>query len=159
MEINQTKFLNFIDAIKKDYGINFTVRKRYSRAGFSRIMCGLDFDVKVTVSDLVKLTRLVHSLGRKENVNGVLHDLGENEISLIAGALHRTFTTGTVSEPVKKTGINTDELWGKTGTVLTGTNFHASYGIFIGGNHSTGIVALMPEGNGKNCAAMAVRFL
>ena len=51
------------------------------------------------------------------------------------------------------------ELWGKTATVIDGTNVPKSYGLFIGGCGDKGIVALVRKGNGNLAGRWARRLL
>jgi len=157
-EIDQKNFMNFLHRLSRDYGISFEMKENYDSAGFSKILCGLDFEIKITVSDLVTLTQLFQKLADNRISGGILKKIGREEAVIISEALHRTFLHGTA----KPETTGTDKLagiWGKTGTVMTGTNYHSSYGIFIGGNGSTGIVSILPESNGKNCAKFSLSIL
>jgi len=50
-------------------------------------------------------------------------------------------------------------LFGKTSTVLEGTNRAVSYGIFMGARGDEGIVAVLRNGSGHDAARAAIRLL
>jgi len=48
-----------------------------------------------------------------------------------------------------------ENAWGKTATVIDGTNLPVSYGMFIGGSGRTGVVVVLRKGNGHLAARWA----
>jgi len=90
------------------------------------------------------------------------------ERDLIVTGLRGVLEKGTASGEIKPYGARINYLpllekrisdagkrerrWGKTSTVVAGTNSKHSYGIFIGGDDERGIVVLLRKGNGHLAA-------
>ncbi len=156
-EIDQRNFLRFLSRLEEQHGIAFEIDRGYDRAGFAKVLCGLDFEVKVKVRSLVKLACLVNDL-ISGKATGVFNGLGQEEIDTIKTALHSTFISGTASLGLKE-DLRGRAVWGKTGTVMTGTNRHLSYGIFMGGYEDIVMVAIMPRSHGEVCAQNSYRIM
>ena len=58
-----------------------------------------------------------------------------------------------------ETYYRTLRIWGKTGTVISGTNSHCGYGIFIGGSGRNGIVSILRKGSGTLAAGYSAKIL
>ncbi len=156
-EIDQRAFFRFLKRLEEHYEIAFEVSRGYDRAGFAKLLCGLDFEVKVRVQSLVRLTVLLKnlSLGKAE---GFLKGLGGDDMDKIMTALRHTFISGTASLELQK-DLPGERFWGKTGTVMTGTNQHISYGIFMGGYEDLSMVSIMPRSHGEVCARNSLRVM
>ncbi len=75
--------------------------------------------------------------------------------------LHETFQIGTASKfPfLLAQEKNPKSLWGKTSTIVYGSNEPLSYGIFMGGDDRYGIILLYRKGNGNKAAYYAKKIL
>ena len=76
--------------------------------------------------------------------------------------MKKTFTEGT-AKPLMNEAHTLIEpaavpsgLWGKTGTIIAGTNSHHSYGLFTGGCNNTGVIVILRKGKGTDAAHLAL---
>ena len=158
-KIDVADFKRWITDFTVRQGIELTIPGINSRKDFSNLLAGVNFNLTVTIEGIIKLNRYIY-------MENKVHPSEESEI--IFSALHKTFTEGTakeinagnihpeISSPHK---ISRELLWGKTGTVIAGTNSHYSYGIFTGGLDSTGIVAILRKGTGTMAARESENIL
>ena len=129
------------------------MRKINRKSDFPHILAGLNFDVAINVDGLIRLNRFLH---RKSM------EASSERVAIIFNALHKTFIDGTAKDENSSSALPIaaiDRLWGKTGTVIAGTNNHYGYGIFTGGSDSVGIVSILRKGTGANTAKESKRIL
>jgi len=158
-KIDPEHFKKWLADFTQKNGINLIIPEIKSSSGFANILAGLNFNVTITIDGIIKLNRYIY-MENKENYS--------EEISVIFDALHKTFTDGTAKETEDSSETthlssphnkNINDLWGKTGTVIAGTNSHHGYGIFTGGINSTGIVSLLRKGTGAMAARESKKIL
>jgi len=154
-KIDPEDFRKWITGFTEKNGIALLLPESNDKAGFSNLLAGLDFRSTITIDGIIKLNRFLYTENKE-------HHREENAI--IFAALHKTFTDGTAKETATETiplpgKINIKDLWGKTGTVIAGTNSHCSYGIFTGGLSSTGIAAILRKGTGAMAAGESKKIL
>jgi len=157
--IDYKDFSRWVAGFASKQGIVLFVPEIKSKADFSNLLAGLNFNVTITVDGLIKLNRYIYLENK---------DHSSEEMEVIFNALHKTFTDGTAKEngsekvSLNLSGSNSNfkkDLWGKTGTVIAGTNNHYGYGIFTGGLSSTGIVAILRKGTGAMAAKESEKIL
>ncbi len=147
---------------------------------FTRLLSGTDFRIVFSVKELMTLARLLGPVQTEDRgIESYRRKMSPDLRSMLAEALAGTVREGTASLPLKpygpegnydllfshlSAGKNDGEntpgklLWGKTSTVVTGTNTHTGYGLFLGGNDEYGIVTVLRRGNG-HIAAQWARYL
>jgi hypothetical protein len=119
-------------------------------------LAGLNFDVTINIDGLMKLNRFLY----RKNI-----ERSSEKFAIIFSALHKTFIDGTAKDNKEASNISplyngySKNLWGKTGTVITGTNNHYGYGIFTGGSDSVGVVSIFRKGTGANAAKESKKIL
>lgn len=134
----------------------------------ARLYAGLDFRVTFSVRDLIKLVQFITPVPTNERRVERIKRLYAVERDLIVTGLRGVLEKGTASGEIKPYGARINYLpllekrisdagkrerrWGKTSTVVAGTNSKHSYGIFIGGDDERGIVVLLRKGNGHLAA-------
>jgi hypothetical protein len=140
------------------------------------MLAGLDFRLTFTIGDYIKLVRFLNcgdTPGRSRGpcVAGVPDEQG----LALCHALRETCIRGTAGGATKHYGADynyralpeslrqgteglADDAWGKTATVIDGTNRPVSCGMFIGGAGRRGIVAVLRKSNGHMTARWA-RFM
>lgn len=157
--IDRGEFTRWISGFTVKQGIELYLPGIKSGKEFSSMLAGLDFNLKITVNGIIKLNRYLCLPGEEPS---------SAEKEIIFDALHKTFTEGTAKKtlresnhPDNKISYNAtlNNIWGKTGTVISGTNSHFGYGIFTGGTSSMGIVALLRKGTGAPAARESERLL
>ncbi len=156
--IDQRDFRDWISRFTEREGIELILPASKSRAEFSNLLAGLNFGATITIDGLIKLNRYITLTARGKR---------SAEFEDIFSALHKTFTDGTAVETHRTGGGEKDNvkfksisgLWGKTGTVIAGTNSHRGYGIFIGGGADTGIVSVLMNGTGAKAAIESEKIL
>jgi SpoIID/LytB domain protein len=141
----------------------------------ARLYAGLDFRVTFSVRDLRKLVRFITPVPTNETRFERIKRLYAVERDLIGAGLRDVLEKGTASGAIKPYGARINYLpllekrlsdtgeggrrWGKTSTVVAGTNRKHSYGIFIGGDDEKGIVVLLRKGNGHLAAKWGMLLL
>ncbi len=161
--IDPADFRRWILDFTMKHGIEMTLPETRSKKDFSALLAGLNFNITISVDGIIKLNRYIF-------LESTRHHSGK--IYAIFSALHKTFTEGTAKNSREKinllhlknsgdvaTTYNSAELWGKTGTVIAGTNKHHGYGIFTGGSNSSGIVAVIRKGTGSMAAWESEKIL
>ncbi len=128
---------------------NFLPNK-ISQKGYQRIMSGLDFNMKWKIKDIMQLLRYL--------MKSSPSDESREKMKIY---LHETFQIGTASKfPfLLAQEKNPKSLWGKTSTIVYGSNEPLSYGIFMGGDDRYGIILLYRKGNGNKAAYYAKKIL
>ncbi len=159
-EINRKKYTQWVKTFALETGIDIDLPLVKNDREFAALLAGLDFRLNVSVSGLIKLALLL-SPGECEDrrINSFRGKIRTDEFREIHDALRCTMTKGTGSHGAdgcrEGTGIPEylrPATWGKTGTVISGTNSHCGYGIFIGGCGNTGIVSVLRKGTGSIAA-------
>jgi NDP-sugar pyrophosphorylase family protein len=148
--INQDDFNRWLLKFIEEEGIKLHIPKVNNKSDFSSILAGLNFDVIINIDGLMKLDKFLY---RKKM------EASSEKFIIIFNALHRTFIDGTAKDENSDTASNRERLWGKTGTVIAGTNNHYGYGIFIGGSDSVGIVSIFRKGTGSHAAKESKKIL
>ncbi len=169
--ISEKKFRDFFMHFCESLEIDAKLPETSGRKEWSRMLAGLDFRIDFAVDDYVKIIRFIGSGG--VSVRGVrcLAGVSPGEIAILKQALGDTFNSGTASGTLRPygdfaahTGIARIEerggdpppgMWGKTSTIIDGTNRALGYGLFVGGDATRGVVALLRKGNGHLAARWA----
>lgn len=140
-------------------GIALTLPRTGTDEEWARLLAGLDSRVRFSVTDLMRLARLVApgaiSDARLENAR---RRYPPAALAIIRSALADTMRTGTAA-PKEENADDTGAAWGKTATMADGTNRLAGYGVFIGGDSGRGVVAVLRGGRGHEAAARAMSLL
>ncbi|MCU0848690.1 MAG: hypothetical protein MUD12_12460 [Spirochaetes bacterium] len=167
-EISEEGFRAFFERFCGECGIEDNLP---DGGDFSKILSGLDRRVFFSVGDLMKIAGFLHASGRDSG--GEPKRIRREAARKVYGLLAKTFIMGTASGAVKEYGdprnylplqkkpvrTNMEETWGKTSTVIDGTNRPVSYGIFFGGRGETGIITVLRKGNGHLAAKWALEIL
>ena len=152
--INQDDFNKWLLGFIAEHGIRLHMPEIRGSSNFSNILSGLNFDVTINIDGLMKLNRFLY---RKST------DGSSEKFAVIFDSLHRTFVDGTAKDDNSPASPAYNEfkrnLWGKTGTVIAGTNKHYGYGIFTGGSDSAGIISIFRKGKGAGAAKESKNIL
>jgi len=147
--------------------------------GWARVFSGLDFRISFSISDLIKILQVLYPDNTgDERVESFKKLIPVSDRNRIFNTLKNTFVIGTGSGEVKPAGalynyeplirkdnlikmkdINLMEYWGKTSTVIDGTNRALNYGMFIGGRGDKGIIVVIQRGYGHIAAKWALKLL
>ncbi|TAL30154.1 MAG: hypothetical protein EPN93_20235 [Spirochaetes bacterium] len=181
--IDRADFASFIASLSRRPGIALALPDIDGDAGFARLLCGLDYRVKLTVRDLVKVAMTVSPVAVSDRpVDEFRRSLPAGGLEVIRAALAETVRTGTASgesepygsareniEPLRRGPLEGDDepggmvpsssCWGKTSTVMAGTNRYLSYGLFLGGDRDRGLITIVARGNGHLAARWGLRIL
>jgi hypothetical protein len=156
--IDMNKYLAWVKIFAQETGIDIDLPAAGNNREFALILAGLDFRATVSVRGLVKLAMLVSPCDQSdERILAFRKKIRADEFSFIRSALCSTMTIGTGSHCGENGNSRLEEYkrisaWGKTGTVISGTNSHCGYGIFIGGYGRFGIVSILRKGTGSMAA-------
>lgn len=175
--ISEKKFRDFYRHFSSSAGIDAPLPAVSDKRQWAELLAGLDFRISFTVNDCMRLARYLYC----GNAGDTMPALPEIKIPFqgkvkIFNALQETFTRGTAVEQKKRTGASYNytclkqagkddpyrpliELWGKTSTVIDGTNKPVSYGIFLGGNGTQGIIVILRKATGNMASRWARRIL
>ena len=170
--ISYKNFYKFYVNFCRCAGIPSALPEIANDSQWAKMLAGLDFRIDFRVQDYIRLVQFLNSGTLRSRISPC-GDLPDTERIAIFQAMGDTFISGTASGKIRPYGsrINYTELlasmkgsdqkevpgvmWGKTATVLDGTNRPVSYGLFIGGSGDRGIVALLRKGNGSLSARWA----
>ncbi len=175
--ISEKKFRAFFRNFCSSLGIRASLPETAGDRQWAELLAGLDFRVSFTIGDLIRIARYCYfGTGevRDRSVPAIAVPYRER-MKLFQG-LRDTFTNGTAAEQKKRTGpfcnyiplegtsekkdaTPLTDLWGKTATVLAGTNMPVSYGLFMGGNGTTGIIVVLRKGTGAMASRWARKIL
>ena len=160
--INRKKYTQWVKTFSLETGIDIDLPSVKNDREFAALLAGLDFRLNVSVSGLIKLALLLSPEGCEDRrINSFRRKIRPDEFRVIHDALRCTMTKGTGSQGADGDGCREGTgipeylcpaAWGKTGTVISGTNSHCGYGIFIGGCGNTGIVSVLRKGTGSIAA-------
>ncbi|HPJ43380.1 MAG TPA: penicillin-binding transpeptidase domain-containing protein [Spirochaetota bacterium] len=154
--ISMDDFRKWFSSFVKSRGISMRLPAIKNEEKWSELLAGLNFSTAIAVRDIIKLTIFIRNPGR---------DISPEASAIIDDALKKTFTLGTAKPSVIKNDTQEKpadlypEMWGKTGTVIAGTNSHHSYGLFTGGCDDTGIIVILRKGKGTEAAHLALSLL
>jgi len=146
------KFSAFYKTISLKLGIETKLPKIENKKELASLLSGLNFNFSLTTKNIVNLLIYIHPDNKQTDI--------PNCYKLkIYNAMEKTFLIGTAKIPLKKYGNKnnflalTDNneiskvvkqdfigLWGKTSTIIDGTNKPRSLGMFMGGYQDKGIV-------------------
>jgi len=175
--ISEKKFRIFYRDWCASAGISAALPATSSVRQWAELLAGLDFRVSFTVSDCMRLARYLYCGNAGESLAAMPGTkISYQEKVKIFNGLQETFTRGTAREQKKRSGafysyqclenagkdnVKTPltELWGKTSTVIDGTNKPESCGIFMGGNGTRGIIVIVRKANGNMASRWARRIL
>jgi len=167
--IDGQRFRSFFMRMKQDLDLDAVLTQGQGRADLAKIYSGLDFGITVSVSDIMKVL-MVTSPGVTEQMAVMEFRKGvpQHAREKIFRALSGTFINGTGSAGDDERNRAPEDrdlppvpdgMWGKTSTVIDGTNMPVAYGIFSGGIEDTGIIVLMKGGNGHFAAMRALEII
>ena len=180
--IDQEKFRIFFDKLCLYLRIKSEMPKIKNNYEFSHLLAGLDYRVRFTVQDFISLARVLSlSETNDADIESFKQTMTLESRTIIFKALLSTMQSGTVTYVYRPAGValngNSVEsdninsniqnppaypceyIWGKTATVIDGTNRQTVYGIFLGGCKDKGIVAILRNGNGQKTAKIAATHL
>ena len=143
---------------------------------FARLLGGLDFSMRFRIEDFMRLLRLVSDVPVEDRmILAVRESISTDMRNELREALFRVVREGTASagrsDEQKKLLYNQKKcdnngpgdisvaVFGKTATVMDGTNRACSYGIFIGGTGAVGVMVLLRDGNGHRAAQYGMSLL
>ena len=174
-------FKIFIERLFKMIDIKARLYDISDKKEFARLLSGLDFRVRFTVNDLIKIVQLISPVHTdNSSVERAKRLFPIEKRDRISQALFNAVRNGTASGTVKPYGANINSLplihnnhyrnvlknsalissiWGKTSTVVEGTNKKYSYGTFIGGNEEKGVIVILRKGNGHLAAKWGIVLL
>ncbi len=169
--ISEKKFRDFFIRFCEGLELDAKLPETSGRKEWSRMLAGLDFRIDFAVNDYVKIIRFIASGGVSDRGVRTFPGVSPGEIAIIKHALGNTFENGTASGTLRPygdfaayTGIARFEemgghllpgMWGKTSTIIDGSNRALGYGLFVGGDATRGVVALLRKGNGHLAARWA----
>ena len=162
-EIDPGSFSEFINSLNSTCSLDLSIPKIKNKNDLQKILPGLNFNASITVRGIMKMSRLIMSEKIKgKDINQTPFNLPAEEMEVLRNALAKTLTEGTGSTDSASSDdgmVSVSSMWGKTGTVISGTNSHISYGLFTGGTGKVGIIAVLPGGTGHDCAIESARLL
>ncbi len=157
--IDMKKYSAWVKSFVKETGIDIDLPAVNNEREFASLLAGLDFRLTVSIKGLVHLAMLVSPQESADRmILSFRKKVRADEFSIIRDALCATMTIGTGSHSSSNgNGARLEDYkrlsaWGKTGTVISGTNSHCGYGIFIGGCGRCGIVSVLRRGTGAMAA-------
>jgi hypothetical protein len=170
--IEEQAFMTFMTGTAKKTGMMPSFIKSTQRS-WPRVIAGLENCTLFSADDYIRIAMLFS--GKKcvdEKIENARSKISRLSIDIMESGLKKTFTIGTASPKTEAIGTEINQLseadipknskdtawWGKTATLLDGTNQPKGHGIFIGGRGNTGIVVIIRSGNG-HLASMWARML
>ena len=156
--IDMKKYCAWVKSFANQTAIDIDLPAVNSDREFALLLAGLDYRLTVSVKGLM---RLVMILSPGESGDGKISSFREKisneEFCIIRNALCSTMIMGTGIHSSSGSNARLEDYkrlsaWGKTGTVISGTNSHCGYGIFIGGCGRYGIVSILRRGTGAMAA-------
>ncbi|HOD15223.1 MAG TPA: penicillin-binding transpeptidase domain-containing protein [Spirochaetota bacterium] len=171
--ISIKKFSDFFNAFCLCAGIQAGLPRISGDREWSLMLAGLDFRLTFAIDDYIKLVRFLNCSGSYATVEEACPAvLSYDQRLAIFRALKETCIKGTAGGVTKPYGAEcnyqalpehvknetwdmSENAWGKTATVIDGTNLPVSYGMFIGGSGRTGVVVVLRKGNGHLAARWA----
>jgi SpoIID/LytB domain protein len=178
--IRYSSFKKFTENFFKIIDIRAELPDIESGKEFSKLLSGLDFRMRLSVKDLMKIVRFISPIYIDNHRIDMAKRLYAAETDIIHTALIDTIEKGTASGDLKPYGSELSyrpllenyekrdvpgrdgidgKMWGKTSTVIEGTNSRHSYGIFIGGDDERGVVVVLRKGNGHIAAKWGILLL
>lgn len=154
--IDRDDYRRWFSEFVKSQKISTRLPEIRSDEEWGSILAGLDFRTDISVRDLIRLSLFIKNAGT---------NLHPDAAALITDSLKDTFISGTaeITDKERKKNIAPEILppgiWGKTGTVIAGTNSHHSYGLFTGGAGDTGIIMILRKGKGADAAHLSPSLL
>ncbi len=151
-KINRDSFYQWIRRFKTYHGLKLEVPYISDDKKWPQFLAGLDFRCTMTVSDFVKLVLILNKKMKEKDSCAIF----------FSDSLKNTFIIGTarpdkgnfISQEVIRAGI-----WGKTSTIIYGSNFTTSYGLFVGAIGEKGIVTLLRKSVGRDAANLSAEIL
>ena len=174
--IDRDHFLQWTNGLLEKLGIEGRCGTASGQRGFARILAGLDFTMRFRITDFLKLLRLVSGVSPDDpQIMAVRNRIPVDMRNVLLQSLFRVVRHGTASpgpHGEQKKLLSNQEVcdnnesddiamavFGKTATVMDGTNRACSYGIFIGGAGDTGVMVLLRNGNGHRAAQYGIMLL
>jgi SpoIID/LytB domain protein len=175
-KIDRNDFMRFMHSLCEKFSLSLQLPEIKNDRAWAAFLAGLDNHTTATVEDYAKIVRILYSgTGVNEYTN--MHDgfISLQQRQTVYSYLFATFQNGTASEKLimhwpnenfenlfdasyQRQKNSENRMWGKTSSVVTGTNNLTGYGLFLGGSGDTGIVAIIRHGNG-NLAARQARYI
>ncbi|MEN6376293.1 MAG: penicillin-binding transpeptidase domain-containing protein [Smithella sp.] len=172
--IDRKNFKLFFNKLCRQLRIKSKLPAIKDNTEFAHLLAGLDYRVRFSVNDLITLTRLLTLTETNDgNIESFKRQMTLQSRTIILNALRQTMVNGTATydhnmasspenghiTPSKPPVYPCKDIWGKTATVIAGTNKNAVYGIFLGGCEDKGIIAFLRNGNGQKTAKIAAAQL
>ncbi|HON77062.1 MAG TPA: hypothetical protein PK544_01105, partial [Spirochaetota bacterium] len=174
--IDRGHFQRWANGFMEKLGIEGRCGNVSGNRKFARLLGGLDFSMRFRGADFITLLRLVSDVPLEDQqIMTVRNSISAEMRNILRRSLIRVVREGTASprpgDDEKKILYNQEKydnndsadvieaVFGKTATVMDGTNRACSYGIFIGGTGDTGVMVLLRNGNGHRAARYGVRLL
>ncbi len=157
-EISGESFRRFLDSLA-GARVRVSLPPVSGPDGFARLLAGLDYRVRFTVRDGIALARLLAPGGREDP----RLRLSPERRDIITRALYETMISGTAGNGTAESpAAHHDPCglpWGKTATVLSGSNRLTGYGLFLGGKGGRGVFIALRGGTGAKAARLAPGLL
>ncbi len=172
-KITSAGFNKFYSGLCRALGMANTLPEVKDAGEWAGMLSGTDFRITVTVADLIKIAGIIDPGSGHGPGGDAVQGQGPGlnfRLSIMKGLL-KSFTGGTARYPSEesaslkkrylsdfteemreKLGRNFDGMWGKTSTVIDGTNRPLSYGMFLGGYNNLGVVVVLRDGTGHLAA-------
>ena len=177
--IDRENFLLFMRNFYRSAGINEGVPTPKNKKEFARLLPGLDFRMRLSVKDMMKIGQIisVHTTPEKKSLALLRSRFPFSLREEIHHGLIKVLTEGTGAGDVKRYGKSKSHeflseynnifnksnlfgtMWGKTSTSAAGSNKTVSYGLFLGGYRDKGIVTILRHGNGHLAAKWAIYLM
>ncbi|MCP4138524.1 MAG: hypothetical protein GY754_46630 [bacterium] len=170
--IRYERFKTFYNSLRKKLNIKSPLPPIKSDRDWAHLLSGLNFRYSLTLGNCIALAGCVHPETHSNSAIKQVQALVPEEFrTAIFKALMNTVISGTGKWSEKKDYGNSKNfrylkrpgikematrhrqgLWGKTSTVIDGTNKPLCYGMFLGGIGSRGIIVVLRKGNGNTAA-------
>lgn len=170
--INFRRYREFVEGLFRDLHITAKIPGIKTREEKARFLAGLDFRISFGIKDLIKIVSLVQPVeSNNRRVRKIRNSIPLSARNSIMEALYGTLINGTAAFDRERENpgqmknrlifskkntelINEkcDGIWGKTSTVIDGTNRPESYGIFLGAYETEGIILFLKNSSGHNAA-------
>ncbi len=170
--IGKDRLYEFYRESGKYLGLSGKLPEISGQREWASLLAGLNFSINFSLRDLIKIAGLIYpETNRDEKIESFRKYFPVQYRLRIFQALTNTFIKGTAMYPAEtsqriKKKYNSEfsqdlqkillksveGLWGKTSTVIDGTNIPLSYGMFLGGYKGAGVVVFLRKGTGHMAA-------
>ncbi len=172
-KIDFDSFEQFIKKISDDLSVDIVLPEHSGEKQKAEILSGLDFRMKISVKDMIRITRVLSPVSCYDRkIHAFRNRFQTASLTALQQSLRGTFVNGTASGSLKSKNRYSQNLrdfdlndliyrgiWGKTSTVIDGTNTPVAYGLFTGGVGNKGIICIMRDVTGHTASRWAAFLL